>query len=215
MSRAVRVLDCGPAALLIEFTGTDARAAAAAAAWLQRAETDRPGAVTDLVPGARTVLITFDPASVTVAALRAWATGLGAAVAAAAAPASAPPPLVIEVEYDGPDLPAAAAALGLTAPALIAAHTAALWRCDFTGFAPGFGYLRSDDWTYAAPRRATPRTRVPVGAVGLAGPYTGVYPRATAGGWQLIGRTAAPLWDERRDPPALIRPGRTVRFVAR
>lgn len=210
----MRVLSCGPSALLVEFAGTDARAAAAAAAWLDRAETARPAAVTDLVPGARTVLITFDPAAVTVAAVRAWAMGLDAA-AAPARPESPPAPLRIEVDYDGEDLPAVAAALGMTVPALITAHTAALWRCDFTGFAPGFGYLRSDGWAHTVPRLSTPRTRVPAGAVGLAGPYTGVYPRATAGGWQIIGRTAAVLWDERRDPPALIRPGRAIGFVAR
>lgn len=215
MSPAVRVLDCGPAALLVEFAGPDSRAAAAAHAWLARARADLPGAVTDLVPGARTVLVSFDPAAGAPPALRTWAIGLGAPGGAAAAAPPAAEPLLIEVDYDGADLDAAAETLGMTAAELIAAHTSTLWRCDFTGFAPGFGYLRGDGWDRAVPRLAAPRTRVPAGAVGLAGPYTGVYPRATAGGWQLIGRTAAVLWDDRADPPALIRPGRTIRFVAR
>lgn len=215
MSGAVRVLDCGPAALLVEFAGTDARAAAAVHAWLARARADLPRAVTDLVPGARTVLVCFDPAASTPPALRTWATDLGTTEGDTAAAAPEAEPLLIEVDYDGEDLAAAAEALEMTPAELVAAHTATLWRCDFTGFAPGFGYLRGAGWERDVPRLATPRTRVPAGAVGLAGPYTGVYPRATAGGWRLIGRASAVLWDDRADPPALIRPGRAVRFVAR
>ena len=81
------------------------------------------------------------------------------------------------------------------------------------GFAPGFAYLVTDHDRLRVPRRATPRTAVPAGAVGLAGEFSGVYPRSSPGGWQLIGSTEAVLWDPEADPPALLRPGAAVRFV--
>jgi KipI family sensor histidine kinase inhibitor len=83
----------------------------------------------------------------------------------------------------------------------------------FSGFAPGFGYLTGLPPDLHVPRRDTPRTRVPAGSLGLAGPYAGIYPRASPGGWQLIGRTELELWDAHRDPPALLAPGTRVRFV--
>ena len=82
----------------------------------------------------------------------------------------------------------------------------------FGGFAPGFGYLTGLPPHLHVPRRSTPRTRVPAGALGLAGPFAGVYPTASPGGWQLVGRTDAVLFDPDRDPPALLRPGVRVRF---
>src|SRR5699024_3375788 len=92
-------------------------------------------------------------------------------------------------------------------------HQAATWQVAFAGFAPGFGYLAGDDELFDVPRRSSPRTRVPIGAVALAGEFTGVYPRSSPGGWQLIGRTEATLWDLDRQPPALFVPGTIVRFV--
>jgi KipI family sensor histidine kinase inhibitor len=89
-----------------------------------------------------------------------------------------------------------------------------VWTVAFCGFAPGFGYLRGEDDRLHVPRRSSPRTRVPAGAVALAGEFTGVYPRPSPGGWQLIGRTDLPVWDLERRPPALLRPGVRVRFVA-
>ncbi|WP_258567030.1 allophanate hydrolase subunit 1 [Microbacterium sp. Se5.02b] len=91
-------------------------------------------------------------------------------------------------------------------------HLAADWRVAFSGFAPGFGYVVSSDPLFDVPRRASPRTRVPAGSVALAGQFTGVYPRESPGGWQLIGRTDAVMWDIDRTPPALLSPGTTVRF---
>ena len=96
---------------------------------------------------------------------------------------------------------------------MIAAHTASPWRVAFGGFAPGFAYLTGGDPRLQAPRRAEPRPSVPAGSVGLAGEYSGIYPRSSPGGWQLIGRTAAALWDAGRQPPALLSPGRWVQFV--
>jgi KipI family sensor histidine kinase inhibitor len=83
------------------------------------------------------------------------------------------------------------------------------------GFAPGFAYLGPLPPQLVTPRRSTPRPRVPPGSVAIAGSQTGIYPLATPGGWHLLGRTDAPLWDPQRDPPALLRPGQFVRFVAR
>jgi KipI family sensor histidine kinase inhibitor len=121
--------------------------------------------------------------------------------------------LEILVRYDGPDLAAVAELTGLSADELVAAHTGRPWLVGFAGFAPGFAYLVGGDRRLQVPRRATPRTRVPAGAVGLAGEFSGVYPRASPGGWQLIGHTDQLLWDLDRDPPALLRPGLRVQFV--
>lgn len=123
-------------------------------------------------------------------------------------------PLIIEVTYDGADLEAVARHLGVRPDEVVARHTGQVWRVEFTGFAPGFGYLVGEQGGLEVPRRNSPRTRVDPGSVGLAGPYSGVYPRASPGGWQLIGRTALELWDQTREPPALLTPGRAVRFAA-
>ena len=84
----------------------------------------------------------------------------------------------------------------------------------FGGFAPGFAYLEGGDPRLTVPRLATPRTLVPAGSVGLAGGYSGIYPRSSPGGWQLIGHTDVALWDVDREPAALLRPGWWVQFVA-
>lgn len=96
---------------------------------------------------------------------------------------------------------------------MIAQHTAAVWRCAFVGFAPGFGYLESSDGRLTVPRRRESRAAIPPGAVALAGGYSAVYPRRSPGGWRLIGTTDAPLWDVDRDPPALIRAATRVQFI--
>jgi KipI family sensor histidine kinase inhibitor len=119
----------------------------------------------------------------------------------------------IPVVYDGPDLADVARLTGLAADEVVAAHTGTPWRVAFSGFAPGFAYLVGGDPRLAVPRRERSRTSVPAGSVGLAGEYSGVYPRSSPGGWQLIGRTDAVLWDLDREPPALLRPGGEVRFV--
>jgi KipI family sensor histidine kinase inhibitor len=117
------------------------------------------------------------------------------------------------VDYSGPDLADVATFTGMSVEEIISTHTNQVWTVGFCGFAPGFAYLRGQNERLRVPRRASPRTRVPAGAVGLAGEWSGIYPREGPGGWQLIGRTELTLWDLRRDPPALLRPGVTVRFV--
>ena len=98
---------------------------------------------------------------------------------------------------------------------MVSAHTGRDWTVGFAGFAPGFAYLVDGDPRLRVPRRTTPRPQVPQGAVGLAGEFSGIYPRPSPGGWQLIGTTDAPLWDSGRTPPALLLPGTRVRFVHR
>jgi KipI family sensor histidine kinase inhibitor len=124
------------------------------------------------------------------------------------------PEVVLGVVFDGPDLAEVAERTGRDVDALVGVLTSSWLTVAFGGFAPGFAYLTGLPADLHVPRRETPRTRVPAGAVGLAGPYAGVYPRASPGGWQLVGRTDAVLFDVERDPPALLFPGTSVRFRA-
>ncbi|TGD38198.1 5-oxoprolinase subunit B/C family protein [Brevibacterium aurantiacum] len=172
---------------------------------LEAAELD---GVDELVPAARTVLIRFNPARTSAPVLadrirRLEHTGTDS---------TEPREVTIDVHYDGEDLTEVADLLSLSTAEVITRHQRARWQVAFSGFAPGFGYLAGDDSIFTVPRRSSPRTRVPVGAVALAGEFTGVYPRASPGGWQLIGRTDATLWDLDREPPALFVPGTTVKF---
>ncbi|WP_257501451.1 5-oxoprolinase/urea amidolyase family protein [Microbacterium sp. zg.B185] len=195
----------GEHAVLVEVDSLDAAVALRA-----RLEATRPPGVVDLVPAARTVLVRVDPARLPLAAVRSWVAG---ATTDAAAAATADAPLVeLEVGYDGADLAETAELLGLSADELVRAHAAAEWTVAFTGFAPGFGYLISPDWTFDVPRLPSPRTRVPRGAVGLAAGFTGAYPRDTPGGWRLIGTTSAALFDPDAASPVLLSPGTRVRF---
>jgi KipI family sensor histidine kinase inhibitor len=117
------------------------------------------------------------------------------------------------VRYDGPDLSDVAAHWGVARHEVARIHADTEFTVAFCGFAPGFGYLTGLPARYDVPRRATPRTAVPPGSVALAGPYTGVYPRSSPGGWQLIGTTDTVLWDHARVPAALLSPGTRVKFV--
>jgi biotin-dependent carboxylase-like uncharacterized protein len=118
----------------------------------------------------------------------------------------------IPVVYDGPDLAEVAAETGLSPEEVIERHAAGEYLVGWLGFSPGFGYLTGLDPALHVPRRSTPRTSVPAGSVAIAGPLAAVYPAASPGGWRLLGRTTARLWDEHRDPPAALAPGQRVRF---
>jgi KipI family sensor histidine kinase inhibitor len=198
----VRVLPCGDRALLAEVA--DPAAVAAVHAALQRSPL--PGQ-RELVPAARTVLVVLDrpPSDADIARLRRLAPG-------DAPPAGSVPPVELPVVFDGPDLADVAAMTGRPVASLVDILTGTELTVAFGGFAPGFGYLAGLPADVHVPRRVTPRTRVPAGSVGLAGPFAGVYPRASPGGWQLVGRTDAVLFDVDRDPPALLVPGARVRF---
>ncbi|MGW6212860.1 5-oxoprolinase subunit B family protein [Streptomyces sp. NPDC055109] len=199
-----RVLPVGDRALLVEVFSVEAAQALHAELLRRRAE----GSLTvrEIVPAARTVLLDGldDPARVA-ERLPGWEIPpLGTRADEA---------VEIPVRYDGPDLADVAALWGVPVHEVRAIHAAAEFRVAFCGFAPGFGYLTGLPERYDVPRRATPRTAVPAGSVALAGPYTGVYPRSSPGGWQLIGSTDAVLWDHTRVPAALLAPGTRVRFV--
>jgi KipI family sensor histidine kinase inhibitor len=200
----VRLLPYGSRAVLVELGSLEE------VVGLHRAlDAERPAGVVDLVPAARTLLITVDPDRTTPAAVE---RAVRAVDVRAQAPAGGA--LVeVPVTYDGADLDEVAAGLGVTPAELVARHAARPWTVAFCGFLPGFGYLVQPGGGWAVPRRATPRTAVPAGSVALAGEFSGVYPAASPGGWQLIGRTALDVFDLDRDPPALLAPGARVRFV--
>jgi KipI family sensor histidine kinase inhibitor len=119
----------------------------------------------------------------------------------------------IEVDYDGADLDEVAAATGLSADEVVVAHAGTVFTVAFCGFAPGFAYLTGLPPELHLPRRSSPRTRVPEGSVAIADAFSAVYPRSSPGGWHLLGRTEARLWDLTRDVPGLLQPGDRVRFA--
>jgi KipI family sensor histidine kinase inhibitor len=165
--------------------------------------------IEEIVPAARTLLLRFRPASTSHAALceRIGARSLSA-------PVERERTLVeIPVDYQGEDLDEVARLVGISRAEVIRRHTGSDYTVAFTGFAPGFAYLSGGDASLEVPRRATPRTRIPAGAVGLAGRFSGVYPQASPGGWQIIGVTSTAMWDLDREVPALLQPGFGVRFV--
>jgi KipI family sensor histidine kinase inhibitor len=120
--------------------------------------------------------------------------------------------VVIDTVYDGEDLAEVGRLTGLGEEGVIAAHSGQVWTVAFAGFAPGFGYMVGENQQLEVPRRSSPRTAVPAGSVALAGNYSAVYPRRSPGGWQLIGRTNARMWDLDREQPALAAPGHRVQF---
>lgn len=207
LSVANTVLDYGDQALLLQFDSTaDVLAWAAALR-----EAALPG-VLDIVPASRTVLLKLDGSRYQGAVRRRLRTLRVAPDTVAAVPPDQP--TVIDVVYDGADLAEVADRTGLTTAQVINAHTATPWQVGFGGFAPGFAYLVGGDPRLAVPRRSEPRSSVPAGAVGLAGEFTGIYPRRSPGGWQLIGHTDVVLWDIDRPNPALLTPGMWVQFRA-
>ena len=170
---------------------------------------DPPGVV-ELVPGYRTVLIVADPERAGVLdELAAGLPGLELPPAGAVAGET----VEIPVSYDGEDLAEVAGLTGLEADEVVRRHTAPEYTVAFLGFSPGFPYLVGLDPALEVPRRDTPRTSIPAGSVGLAGNQTGIYPTASPGGWQLIGRTEVTLFDPARDPPARLAPGTRLRFT--
>ncbi|MFI9239878.1 5-oxoprolinase subunit PxpB [Streptomyces sp. NPDC053079] len=199
-----KALVVGRHALLVEVA-TAHEAQALHAELLRRRAADALPTVGEIVPAARTVLLDglADPRALA-AELVHWTVP--------PLPAAEAEPVVLPVRYDGADLAEVAALWGVAEGEVARIHSGIEFRVAFCGFAPGFGYLTGLPERLHVPRRATPRTSVPAGSVGLAGPYTGVYPRSSPGGWQLIGRTEAVLWDVERDPAALLAPGTRVRF---
>ncbi|AVH38190.1 MULTISPECIES: 5-oxoprolinase/urea amidolyase family protein [Pseudomonas] len=164
--------------------------------------------VEEIIPAARTLLIQFRPSAITQQAL----------VNRIASQDLSQPRAIehrrvdIPVHYNGEDLEEVATLLGISRAEVVQRHTAHDYSVAFCGFAPGFAYLTGGAG-FQVPRRQTPRTRIPAGAVALAGEFSGVYPQASPGGWQIIGVTPLQMWDLNRAEPALLRPGYKVRFT--
>lgn len=212
-----RVLSAGDGAVLLEFASAGEVEAAH-----RRLFTARPPGVGELVPAARTILVSYDPDLASPDEISAWADPgrVGSAPgpqAARAEPAASCEPfdtVRIPVRYDGPDLEDLSALLDMGVAELVRRHTEPGYVVAFCGFSPGFAYLTGLDPRLRLPRLAEPRTRVPAGSVAVADEFTGVYPSQSPGGWRLLGSTDAVLWDLERDPPALLTPGTQVRFEA-
>lgn len=194
----------GASALLLDLpAGVSVRAWDA---WLRAEQEHGRLVVTDIVAGAQTVLLDGLPDP------RATATMLST-VDPSEPDVPALPEIEIAVTWDGPDLGEVAAQWSVTPDEVVADLLDCRLEVAFSGFAPGFGYLSGLPAGRTVSRRSSPRTRVPAGSVGLAGTYVGIYPRASPGGWQLVGSTDAELFDADRDPPALLAPGTVVRLV--
>ena len=206
----IRTHALGDAALLAELgarldTALNTRAIALAAALKKRRD------VRQAIAGYASVTVHFHPDLVTHEALTAAIKRL----------ASKRPPMAepgrlhrIPVVYDGPDMEAVAAVLGLDAARIVELHTRPIYRVFLVGFVPGWGYLGPLPEELELPRRQVPRTKVPAGSVAIAGRQTGIYPLATPGGWHLIGRTSVKLFLPDSDPPCLFRAGDRVKFFA-
>ncbi|GLZ31452.1 allophanate hydrolase [Lentzea sp. NBRC 105346] len=187
---------CGTDAVLVEVDSLGQVAAV-------RAALQGIPEVVELVPAARTVLVVGGLAQVRQKLEN---------IDLSAPPQTDKQKIVIPVHYDGPDLELVADTANLTKEQVVELHTGATYEVAFCGFAPGFGYLTGLPEPLQQPRLDEPRTKVPAGSVGIAGEYTAAYPRATPGGWRLIGRTEITLFDPRADRPTLLAPGDEVRF---
>ena len=173
--------------------------------------TDTPlSGIDEIVPAARTLLIRFQPLQTS---MRQLATAITQCPLISFSQRQCQT-ITIPVHYQGEDLGDLADFSGLTVPQVIQCHQESVWKVAFTGFAPGFAYLTSPDWKWQIPRRSTPRTRIPAGSVAVAGIFSGIYPQASPGGWQLLGHTEQAMWDLNRTSPALLTPGAQVQFVA-
>lgn len=197
----MRVLRYGTDALLLELDNPHLVPSLLAAA-------SELNEVSEAVPGACTLLVRA----------RAGTDRTRLAATLATLEPAAPTPgradaVELPVRYDGADLADVAELTGLDPNTVVELHSGTSYTVRFCGFSPGFGYLDGLDERLHVPRRDEPRTAVPAGSVAIAGEFTGVYPRASPGGWRLLGHTDAPLWDSDRTPPALLTPGVTVRFV--
>jgi KipI family sensor histidine kinase inhibitor len=180
----------------------------AAAVRLARVLRDEQHELVDVVVGHRTVLVTW-PGGTAIPEL-------APLLERALSPGPDPEGRQIEipVSYEGPDVLDVARLTGLSPEEVVARHTAAEHVVAFLGFLPGFAYLVGGDELLHVPRLDEPRTQVPAGSVAIAGPYSGVYPRASPGGWRLLGSTSTPMFDAARESPALLAPGDRVRFIA-
>jgi KipI family sensor histidine kinase inhibitor len=201
----VRFRPAGRGALLVEVDSLAMVRALYARIEQERARGWAHGLV-DVVPAARTVLLdgVADQAALT-AEIRSWSVE--------PSPPAAGQVVEIECRYDGPDLGEVARQWGIGPERVAAIHSALSHEVAFCGFVPGFPYVAGLGGGREVTRRDRPRAAVPAGSVALGDEYTGIYPRTSPGGWQIIGHTDAVMWDPGRDPAALLQPGDQVRFV--
>ena len=207
----------GDRAILSEFPGDDlARRNQSARALCERVREGRLAEVEDVVPAAASLLVLLRageaPSRDLISALE------HAEETASAAPGRESRVHDIEVAYGGdagPDLAELARMHGLDERGVVELHASIHYTVGFLGFSPGFAYLIGLPATLATPRLATPRTRVPAGSVAIGGEFTGIYPRATPGGWRILGRTGVWLFDPSADPPTRLLPGDRVKIVPR
>jgi KipI family sensor histidine kinase inhibitor len=200
----MRIHRYGADALLVEVDDT----AQAPALYHEALTRTRAGKldVRDLVPGARTLLLDgVDDPDAVARDVETWRPQ--------ALDSRAGRSVEVPTRYDGADVDAVARIWGMTAEEVVATHTGTAFVVAFCGFSPGFAYCTGLPADLAVPRHDTPRSQVPAGSVGLAGEFTGIYPTASPGGWQLLGTTDLALWDADREQPATLPPGTRVRFV--
>ncbi len=193
----------GERAVLVELPGN------ATVRKLVRLVPQALGGVDEVVAGHDTVLISWEPGRTPPHDL------VERLAALLAGPPSTTPVarLTVPVTYDGPDLQVVADACGVSPEEVVRRHLASEFEVGFLGFAPGFAYLLGGDQSLRPPRRAEPRDRVPAGALAIAGEYSAVYPTASPGGWNLIGRAHVSPFELERDPPALFRTGMQIHFT--
>ncbi|WP_354667997.1 5-oxoprolinase subunit B family protein [Marinobacter salexigens] len=197
------------------FASIDERNVSWLSALARRCEEAFGDALVDLVPSYTTLLIVFDPLSVSPSQAR--------AIICQTLVDLEPEETAHEGEvhelptwYDarvGPELPRVAEGAGMAVSDVIEAHSERAYRVFALGFAPGFAFMGLVDPRLECARLNTPRKRVPAGSVALAGLQTAAYPTETPGGWNLLGRTSARLFDRERDGFSLLRVGDRVRFV--
>ncbi|MGC8466538.1 MAG: 5-oxoprolinase subunit B family protein [Acidimicrobiales bacterium] len=166
---------------------------------------DRRRPIVDVIPAERSILVISTlPAHDIIDIIEAWDPSVEQ---------GAPARIIdIPTRYNGPDLEEVARQWNVDIQAVIDIHVATTFTCSFCGFLPGFAYLTGLPQHYAVRRKATPRTALSAGSVGLAGAYCGIYPRSSPGGWQILGQTEFEPWRIDRDPPGQIMPGDKVRF---
>lgn len=195
----------GRRAVLVEFDGPVAVRDFYAEAQQRRVDGRLPSTV-ELVPSAHTLLLDgIDDLAAFVRDLRTWRP--------THVVVTEPREVKIPTVYDGPDLASVAEHWGVGISDVRRIHSELVHEVAFIGFAPGFAYLSGIPDDLRLPRRPSPRTHVPAGSVAAADVFTGVYPRVSPGGWQILGRTTALMWDVTREPPSLLSPGDRVRFV--
>ncbi len=216
----MRIEPLGDSAVLVRLgEAIDERALRLVLSACARLEAEPIAGVREVVPAFNTLAVHYDPARVGDAEPYATVVSLLERRLTELEAMPLPPARLVEIPVvyggaAGPDLSVVAAHAGMSPDDVARTHAAGKYLVHMIGFAPGFPYLGGLDPRLACPRRATPRTAVPAGSVGIGGRQTGIYPLASPGGWQIIGRTPLVLFDPAREPPALLRPGDRVRFRA-